>query len=427
MHVLRLKRDFGKENNVGFFATARTFPKNRNFVGGFDGTFKLNPKTIMNFQVLGTHSRKFFYDPNEDESTYRTGNGFGYLFNLDYTTDLHGWFFEAIGRTGDYRADSGFTRRTDSNAFFFANRVSTKSKPKATLIRANWRQFVRYGADFSGRTQQGLIGTNLNLSFQGNLFLSGEFGLQFEKIYEDEFGPIRNPNRAGAFVGAPTRSARQPYFSVNFEKTVSKKLYLYGFVGSIINSFDYDFGAGPRFPRASPAFRNYLAGPEYLGAINQLYQFQANPVGDAPDVFQLAPPPALDPGPGWQFDANVGVEYKPINPLRLSIDYTKSKLTRNDSKKVAYDTDIFTVRSTYQFTRFIYVRARWDYDTLRSNASGQFLFGWNPSPGTAFYAGYNDNFNYKGYSPLTGQFEPGFERNSRTFFIRASYLFRKSF
>jgi hypothetical protein len=73
------------------------------------------------------------------------------------------------------------------------------------------------------------------------------------------------------------------------------------------------------------------------------------------------------------------------------------------------------------------VRARWDYDTLRSHAAGQFLFGWNPNPGTAFYVGYNDDFNYNGFSPFTGHFEPGFERNSRTFFIRASYLFRKSF
>ena len=138
-------------------------------------------------------------------------------------------------------------------------------------------------------------------------------------------------------------------------------------------------------------------------------------------------PPRQDPGKGWQFDAQGGFEYKPINPLRISVNYTKSRLTRNDTHKLAFDTNIVTLRSTYQFTRFIYVKARLDYDTLRANASGQLLFGWNPSPGKAFYVGYNDNVNYNGYSPLTGQYEPGFARNSRTFFIRASYLFRKSF
>jgi len=34
---------------------------------------------VVTFQVLGTHSRKFFYDPNDDSSTYRTGNGLGYF------------------------------------------------------------------------------------------------------------------------------------------------------------------------------------------------------------------------------------------------------------------------------------------------------------------------------------------------------------
>ena len=88
---------------------------------------------------------------------------------------------------------------------------------------------------------------------------------------------------------------------------------------------------------------------------------------------------------------------------------------------------LVSFRSTYQFSRFTYVRARVDYDSSRRNYGGQLLFGWNPNPGTAFYVGYNDTFNYNGYSPITGQYVPGFVRNNRTFFIRASYLFRKSF
>ena len=425
--VLRVKRDFGKENNIGFFATARIFPKNRNFNGGFDGKIKISPTTSMTFQALGTHSRKNFYDPNTDSAAYKTGNGFGYYWSMDYTTDRHGWYAEASGRTGNYRADSGFTRRTDSNTFFFSNRFSTKSSPKATLIRTSWQQFARYVTDWSGRTQGALIGTNVNLNLQGSLFIYAETGLQFEKIYEREFGAIRNPltNQQGAFFGDPTRSVKQPYFSFNLNKTVSKKLSVYGFVGSIINAFDYDFGGGNRYPRASPAFTDYLNSPQYRNYIQGLYAYQADPVNNPYPNF--AAPPQLDPGAGWQFDAEVGFEYKPIDPLRFSFNYTKSKLTRNDTGKDAYDANIFTLRSTYQFTRFIYVRSRVDYDTLSANTTGQLLFGWSPTPGKALYVGYNDNFNYKGFSPFTNHAEPGFERNSRTFFIRMSYLFRKSF
>ena len=424
--VLRLKRDIGKEHHVGFFGTARIFPKNRNFTGGFDGKFKLDPRTYVQFQVVGTHSVKNFYDSEFDRVDYRTGNGLGYSFVLDYTTDRHGWVLEAVGRSQDYRADSGFTRRVNTNAIFFANRVSTKSDAKAKLIRASWSQFGRYALDWKGRVQNGLVANNFNLALQGSLFVNAEFGVQYEKIYESEFGATRNParNQAGAFFGSGTRSAYQPYFSINYNKTVSKKLSLYGFVGSIINAFDFDFGAGNRYPRTSPAFRNYLSSPEYDFYLQQLYAHQANPTTvPLPD---LPSPPALDPGRGWQFDLNLGGEYKPVDPLRISLDYTKSRLTRNDNSGVAFDTNIFSLRSTYQFTRFTFIRLRGDYDTLNRNTSGQFLFGWNPNPGTAFYVGYNDNFNYQGYSPYTNQHDPGFERNSRTFFIRASYLFRKS-
>ena len=80
-----------------------------------------------------------------------------------------------------------------------------------------------------------------------------------------------------------------------------------------------------------------------------------------------------------------------------------------------------------QETSFTFVRARVDYDTLESNARGQFLFGWTPNPGTSFYVGYNDDVNRNGFNPFTGQFEPGFRRNGRTFFVKMSYLIRRAF
>lgn len=433
--VVRVKRDFGKNNNVGFFGTARTFPKNRNFVGGFDGTFKLDDATVMTFQVLGTHSRKNFFDRDfflrddmsRGPSPYRTGNGFGYSFTLDRTKDTHGWVIEANGRTDDYRADAGFTRRTNNNTLLIANRISSKSKPKAAIIRASWNQFFRVNYDWQGRLNDVLGGMNLNLSMQKNLYIYMESGVMQERLREGEFGFNRNTAQGfdGTFVGAPTRRSTQPYLSANINKNFNKKLLGYGFIGSIFNAFDYDFGAGGKFGRVSPAYLAFISGPEYREYLRLLALYQADPVNNQPP----APPsePGLDPGAGWQFDANIGFEYKPIEPLRMSVDYTKSRLRRNDSGRTAFDTNIFSVRSTYQFSRFTFTRLRLDYDTLSRNVRGQFLFGWNPNPGTAFYVGYNDNFNYNGFSPLTGQFEPRFERNGRTFFIRASYLFRRSF
>lgn len=426
--VLRLKRDIGMENRIGFFAAIKIFPKSRNIVGGFDGRFKLDPRTVMSFQVLGTHSKKYFYDPISNKTNYRDGNGFGYYWNLDYTAETRGWFAEISGRSGDYRADAGFTSRTNTNQVFFMNRLSTKSKPNAALIKADSRQMLRYYFDWMGRVQYANAGANLSLQFQKSLVLNAAGGMHFEKDHEEEFGPKRNAatGQAGAFHGAPTRSTEQPYISGSISKTFGKQFSVSGLIGRISNAMDYDFGGNPKYTRASPAFRAYLNSAQYQNYLRLMYQYQANPIGAPPSLNALAPPPALDPGKGTNTFAQADFVYKPVDSLRISLDYNRNKLTRNDTRQTAYNVNIYSFRSTYQFTRFTFIRARLDYNTLQATASGQLLFGWNPNPGTAFYVGYNDNLNYNGYSPLTGQFEPGLQRNSRTLFIRASYLFRKN-
>jgi len=102
-------------------------------------------------------------------------------------------------------------------------------------------------------------------------------------------------------------------------------------------------------------------------------------------------------------------------------------LVRNDSGRVAFSDNIFSSRSTYQFSRNTYARLRLDYSTLNKRLLPQLVVGWTPSPGTALYVGYSDNVSYNSYNPFNGQYEPGFHDNGRTLFIKMSYLFRKSF
>ena len=68
-----------------------------------------------------------------------------------------------------------------------------------------------------------------------------------------------------------------------------------------------------------------------------------------------------------------------------------------------------------------------DYDTVDGALNSQFLLGWSPNPGTAIYAGYNDNSTYRGFNEFNNRFDNGFRRDGSRFFIRLSYLFRKSF
>lgn len=410
--LLRLKRDLGKENNIGILATSYNFIEQHNQLGGFDGRFRLDKQTVVSFQMLGSISRRCFFEPGKDlhvptagepcfvngstRSYYRSGNGLAYSLNYDKSGRHFGLFYEAQGRTQDYRADVGFTRRLNTNNQGLFVRYESEPRPKARLISWNISDGTGGNFDMQGRMQNWSTEPHLGLRFQRNTFLELGASVGYERLFEQEFGARRTATHAGEFFGGPERSTYQNSHYVVFGTNPSKKYSGFIFLGRGHNSFDFDFGAGPKFPRVSPAA---LADP------------------NAP----------LDPGPGSSLDMSVGFSYQPTNALRASLDYTKSRLRRNDTGLLAFDENIFSFRSTYQFTRFVFARARIDYDMLASNVRGQFLFGYTPNPGTAFYVGYNDDMTRNGFNPFTGQLEPGFRRNGRTFFIKMSYLFRRSF
>ncbi len=427
--ILRLKHDVGKESSLGFLATSYNFIEKHNQLAGIDGRFKLDKQTTFNFQILGTTSRRCFSDPSAalyrpsinapcynggtTRNFYRVGNGLAYTFS--YGKDGRHFYYGANGngRTRDYRADLGFTRRTNINGEGIYFGYNSEPKPKARMI--SWH--MNHSANIDFNWQRHSLGwgeeSNVSFNFQHNTYLGLGLSNGYERLFEEEFGVKRTAAQLGAFFGGPERSTRQ-YFPYSFGGTrPSKKYSINYFVGYGIGSFDFDFGAEPKFSRASPS-AILARQAEAAGLCN------ANPLPAVCLVLQ-------DPGPGRELNANLSLSYQPTNALNLSLEYTKDRLVRRDTGLVAFDDNIYAFRSTYQFTRFIFFRGRIDYDTLSSEARGQFLLGWTPNPGTAFYVGYNDDLVRNGFSPFTGQVEPGFRRNGRTFFIKMSYLFRKSF
>ncbi|MCA1593914.1 MAG: hypothetical protein LC754_14940 [Acidobacteria bacterium] len=416
--ILRLKRDVGKESSIGLFATSYNFPERINHLFGFDGRFKIDPKTVTRFEIIATTSRTLFRDLDRGGELFRKGNGFAYSYQWDYTGRNYGYVFNARGRTRDYRADVGFTERTNTNNAQFAWRYSTNPKPKATFTSFRFQNFNNSDFDWQGRQQGWISGQNFDFNFIRQTFLRLGTNFGYERVFEEEFGPRRSASRpcdaTGADINLPEEDRRAPcaFFGEDTERstrfksvfiftetTPSKKFSPFLFIGTRRGVFDFDFGAGRRFPRVSPGV---LADPGNRRV-------------------------PLDPGPGNTFDIQAGITLQPTDAWRTSISYNKARLTRQDTGRVAFDDNIYVVRSTYQFTRFLFARARVDYETLSSNLRGQFLFGWTPNPGTSFYVGYNDDLSVNGFSPFNSQLEPGFRRNGRLFFIKASYLFRRSF
>ncbi|HEX7177091.1 MAG TPA: DUF5916 domain-containing protein [Pyrinomonadaceae bacterium] len=440
--ILRFKRDFGQENHIGLLATTYNFIDQYNHVAGADARFRLNKTTTFTTQVLGSVTHRPFFYAEEGGVFDRKEKGMAYSAFINMNG--RNWGYEAgiTGRSKFFRADVGFNRRFDTNNPVVFVRYQASERPKNWLV--SWRVFNGFNSNFDwkGRHQRYNNETQLQLRLQRQTWLGVGVEEGYERVFEEEFGPTRAAQRlvverrfssvlaAGLpacdqFGTLPPPVADDPetpeneelrvpfctFYGADTERSVNRKsLYAYAesapskkYSFNLFTSYnwgviDLDFGtSNPSYPRVSPAALT-------LG-------------GDAP----------LDPGRGNEWFLEMGGAYQPTDALRVSLNYTKNRLTRNDTGLVAFDDNIFSLRGTYQFTRFWFARARADYTTLGSRMRMQYLVGWAPNPGTNFYVGYNDDLNRNGLNPFTSDLEPGFRRNGRLFFIKMSYLFRRSF
>ena len=417
--VLRLKRDVGKENSIGMLATSYNFIEKHNQTLGIDGRFRLDKQTTVSFQALGTTSRNFFFDPNDtlvrptcaaDDtgclSRYRTGNGFGY--SVDYNVSGRNWGYEIYGEgfTQDYRADVGFVQRTNSNFNYGLIRYNSDPNLKKKIISYHIHNSSHIDYDWQGRMYIWETESRVELKLPRNSWVGMWWEPGYERLFDHEFGLTRearpcNPfsvtNKCTFYGESNERSSSKQHLSFYGGSQYSKKIQLNAQVTHRWGHFDLDFGNGSKYPRVSPAAL----------ALGQ----------DAP----------LDPGRGNLLQFNGSLTYQPTNELRTQFSINSQRLRRYDTGRLAFNVNILTFRGTYQFTKATFTRLILDYNTLNSRLRSQALLGWTPSPGTAFYAGYNDDFNYASPHPFTEQIVPGFRRNARTFFIKASYLIRKGF
>lgn len=391
--IARLKRDIGIESYVGLLATSYSFVENENRTIGIDGQFNFTSTTALSLQIVGTASRRYFYEPDINKNVYRNGHGFGYHTKFLQSGRNLIFTVEAEGRTPDYRADVGFTTQTNINKLYFVVRYNSEPVSDATLISWSAVYTLHTDFDWQGRMKYSYHYPRILLNFPNQSFINLYAYVDYLKLLEEEFGPRRNVTQTGAFAGEPERSTVYKGFSIEAGSTPIKELTVYVNIDRAWDNFDFDFGSGPRYPRVS------------LAALKD-------------------PNAPLDPGIGNTTDIKASLIYQPLEALRLSFDFIKSRLFREDTKRVAFDQSIFLLSTTYQFSRFSFARLRIEYESMLAKVRAQLLFGWTPNPGTAFYVGYNEDLNYNGYNPFTQIYERGLYRNSRTFFLKLSYVFR---
>lgn len=239
--VFRAKRDIGNESNIGLIATTYNFIEKHNHLGGIDGRLKLDKKTVLTFQAVGTHSRRFFFEPELNREVFRTGNGVGYSWNLDHTGRHFGYFVSGEGYSADYRADVGFTTRTNTNSNNLFYRYASEPKPKARMISWRFMNFHDIQYDWQGRIQGWGTGPRFFVQLQKQIFIGAGGNFGYERIFEGEFGAKRTATQEGAFYGSdPERSAYRKGFFTFAEMQPSKQFSAFTSFGYTKGTLDYD-------------------------------------------------------------------------------------------------------------------------------------------------------------------------------------------
>ena len=394
--AVRIKRDVGRESTVGATMTGIHDGASFSHLLSADARIRLNDKTVLTAQLAGTSAEMPFRDPLLGGTRQRYGTGAGYYARIERRSRHSLTAVTSSGSSPDYRADLGFTRRVNTNAISVENTYMSEPRPTARLISWTATNITHVQWDWQGRAHFVYVYPQAQLNFRRQTYLRALVFRDYERIFEEEFGVRRRPGRAGAFFGDSERSTSWEGFILQTGSAPTEALAFSASLSTTWDVFDYDFGAGPKFPRVSPA---------------------ALADANAP----------LDPGPATSYSLGGDVTWRPIDALRTSFDASRNRLVRNDNRLTAYDATLVSWRTTYQFTPFTFVRLRTDWDSAGATLRGQYLFGWTPSPGTAVYAGYNDVATIDGFDSSSDAPAPGFRRTGRTVFVKASYLLRTVF
>lgn len=160
--------------------------------------------------------------------------------------------------------------------------------------------------------------------------------------------------------------------------------------------------------------------------------------------------------------AQYGMNYRPTDKLRVNATYNLQSFNRRTDGSIVGNNRIPRIKVEYQIARPIFVRLVGEYESIwrdalrdegrtgrpiitydacaggayqvtvscqRTSFRGDFLFSYQPSPGTVLFVGYGAG--YADNRQLAGPFEfpssfgfKGYGRTDDALFVKASYLFR---
>jgi hypothetical protein len=379
----RVVQDLGKSSSIGLTYVQRTLNGHANREGGGDFYWRMNHHwTLRGMAVASsTHQQDGTYSAGPAERLQLQRIGHSFYLNQQYRDFSQG-----------FETDSGFV---------------SIPQVRQSNTQANYQWYPTGGwAKKFGEQSYG-IETSLRVAFNR----SGQRTFHYTS---DDF-----------FVALPHNTVIAPLFVGNSD-TLGPTDYT-----GLTRRTNYTENKAGIVYRSAPISQISWNVEAYHGAT-----VNYNPVGDA------APTLLTDD------TVNALLTLQPISPLTIDNTYLLDRAQDAHTHVHVYESQTFRTKINYQFTRSFSLRAIVEYDSVGRNAalssldrtkqvSTQVLFTWLPHPGTAIYAGYNNdlqNLNHTLCTELAGggcntnfpiePRAPQYLNDGREFFVKASYLLR---
>jgi hypothetical protein len=391
--VLRVNRELGKNNSIGFIYTDRELHTNPNSsctslrcdvgfnrVGGVDFQIKLNQNWQMNGQAV-TSETKF------NDGTHESGPAYQLYVERSSRALEFNTMYQDI--SAGFDSETGFINRTDYRKF--SNFISRRFHPEG-------KHLIAYSATLFEQTLWDHSGTRLDYLLN--------------PAYEWDFP--RNSNFSIFTVWEHERLRPQ-----DFSTLTANRDYTHLVGGAQINT-------------------------QYFKWLNLSAEMDW---GTATNFVPRTGPPLL----GYQNTAFARATVRPTKGLTIENTYLMTRLLDQNTNRNIFNNHILRSKWNYQFTKEFSLRLIGQYVTTLSNPelttlpnaktfNGDVLFTYLLTPGTAIYAGYNSDLQNidpslqrvcAGQPCLPGQTFDGllrtrnnFINDGRQIFIKLSYLFR---
>jgi hypothetical protein len=119
---------------------------------------------------------------------------------------------------------------------------------------------------------------------------------------------------------------------------------------------------------------------------------------------------------GYKHIFETWLSFLPNPRLKTELDFTKNTFWREKGGEQVYDYNIIRSKTTYQFTKKLFLRSILEYNAYWDELTTDFLLSYMYNHGTVFFFGYGGLYDTNHDMP--------FRQNSRSFFVKISYLWR---